>query len=239
MDEEPPKLGAGASDHISALLRMGAGAIPVAGAAFSELITHVIPGVRLERIEEYLRWLTVKLQALTQEELQCRLQEPENISTFEEGGYQCSRAITSDRREQIASIVAHGISGDSSAAIEARRLLNLLSELDDGQIIILSSHLSKNMFDDKFHERHRHILTGPAVHMQSPTEDIDKRAVHELAKAQLISLGLLRPRYKKPKKGEAPEFDLKTGMVKASSVDLTPLGRLLLRRIGIAAEGEA
>jgi hypothetical protein len=48
---------------------------------------------------------------------------------------------------------------------------------------------------------------------------------------RLRRLSLIRATYKKPKKGELPEWDFKTGMIKAQSDRITPLGRLLLRYI--------
>jgi hypothetical protein len=44
-------------------------------------------------------------------------------------------------------------------------------------------------------------------------------------------LGLLRRRFKTFKKGEVPEYDDKTGMIKAVGHEITPLGRLLLKSI--------
>ena len=238
MTDNPPPLGAGPSDHISTVLRMGVSAIPVAGGAFSELITRIIPGVRVDRIEEYLRWLTEKLQDLTDAQKAEKLADPEKIWIFEEGAYQSARGTSEMRREQIANIVAAGIAGEIKASTEARRLLNLISQVDDAQIIILASYLTSNMFDNDYQKRHENILTGPALHMKSPRQDIDRGAVHDLGKSQLVTLGLLSPQYKRLKKGEMPEFDPKTGMMKRTGYQLTPLGRLLLRRVGLASEDE-
>lgn len=82
-----------------------------------------------------------------------------------------------------------------------------------------------------FFEEHEETIRGPMVVMGSPQEDADRGAVHQTYRAHLRRLGLLRATYKKPKKGEPPEWDLKTGMLKASSDRITPLGRLLLRHI--------
>jgi hypothetical protein len=54
-----------------------------------------------------------------------------------------------------------------------------------------------------------------------------------------VQLGLLRSNFKGVKKEEIPEFDSRTGMVKASGRQITSLGRLLLRQSGLAAPGEA
>jgi hypothetical protein len=45
-------------------------------------------------------------------------------------------------------------------------------------------------------------------------------------------LGLLKIRFNKPNKGEVPEFDEHTGMIKAQGYDITSLGELFLRSIG-------
>jgi hypothetical protein len=39
-------------------------------------------------------------------------------------------------------------------------------------------------------------------------------------------------------RGQLPEFDETTGMMKASGHEMTPLGRMLLREIGLAKPGE-
>ena len=56
--------------------------------------------------------------------------------------------------------------------------------------------------------------------------------------AHLARLNLLRPGLKRPRRGEFPEFDEKTGMMKASGYRVTPLGYMLLARIGQIAEHE-
>ena len=74
-------------------------------------------------------------------------------------------------------------------------------------------------------------LNSPPAYLGAPQELVDKRAIHETHKAQLVRLGLLKIRFKKPKRGDPPEFDEKTGIIKAQGHDLTFLGGLLLRSI--------
>lgn len=69
--------------------------------------------------------------------------------------------------------------------------------------------------------------------MGSTQAELDKHAIYMSYTDHLVRLGLLRPRFRKPKKGELPEFDEKTGMLKASGYDVTPLGRLMLRYIDL------
>jgi hypothetical protein len=122
--------------------------------------------------------------------------------------------------------------------LQAKRLLRLLAEIDDGQIIVLASYLHKNHEDDAFRERHKDILDPVPVHSGSDQDEIDTAALHELARAELLRLGLMRAYFKTAKKGELPEFDPSTGMMKMSSRRLTPLGRMLLVQIGLAAPGD-
>ncbi len=235
---EFPTLGPDERDRGVAILKSVAGFAPGVGSALAEIINRFIPNQRIDRIEQYIQRLHEALRDMPEALIRERIHSPESVDLFEEGGFQSARAISEERREQIANVVAYGLSGEDKERIEAKRVLKLLRELDDDQIIILTAHLSKNMFDDDFQERNQHILYGPAVHMQSSREEMDQATMIELAKAQLISLGLLRPRFKNIKKGEIPEFDSKTGTIKRQSLDISPLGRLVLRRIGIAGDDD-
>ncbi|MDK3020955.1 hypothetical protein [Pseudodonghicola flavimaris] len=235
MSDENPPLGPGPSDHIVPVLRMLAGAVPVVGSALNELITQVIPGVRQKRVEDYLRYLSEKLSGLSEEQLKQRLLSEPGLDLFEEGGYQTARALSDERREQIATAVAEGLSGDEQNLLAAKRMLILLRELDEGQVIVLTSQLRRYRDDSEFMQRHANILTPVRAHLQSTRDELDAQTVQQIATQKLVSLGLLQPGFKKVKKGDIPEIDPKTGMLSASGVDITPLGRLLLRTIGLAS----
>ena len=97
MSEDEPPLGAGPSDHVAAALRMGAGAVPFAGAAFNELITLVIPDVRQSRVEVYLRFLKSKVEELSEEQLKMKLSSELAIDVVEEGAFQAVRALSDER----------------------------------------------------------------------------------------------------------------------------------------------
>lgn len=236
--EDEPPLGAGASDHVAAALRMGAGAVPFAGAAFNELITLVIPGVRQSRVEAYLRYLKSKVNELSEEQLRMKLSSELAIDVVEEGAFQAVRALSDERRDQITHAVAFGLRGDQQELLEAKRMLQLLRELDEAQVILLASKLMKNYNDDSFRSTHANVLKPVLAHLQSTRDEIDRSIVQSIGEQKLLTLGLIRRRFSKPKKGEFPEFDEKTGMVKATGIDITPLGKLLLRRIGLAEEDD-
>jgi len=115
-------------------------------------------------------------------------------------------------------------------------MLQLLRELDEAQVILLASKLMKNYNDDSFRSTHANVLGPVLAHLKSTREELDRSIVQSIGEQKLLTLGLIRRTFSKPKKGEFPEFDEKTGIVKAKGIDITPLGKLLLRRIGLAEE---
>lgn len=223
---------------LTVTVKGGLGIIPGVGGLLAEVAGQFIPQQRIERLEDYARHLSQRLDQTDERLLREKLEDPERIDLFEEGALQSARALSPERQDYIASVVARGITGDEKMRIEAKRMLKLLREIDDDQIIILAGKLRRNEGDQDYQERHAAIITPPRVHLDSPRGELDKDALFELARMELVRLGLLAPTFKSLKKGEQPEFDQKTGMMKQQSRRLTPLGRMLLRHIGLAAEDE-
>jgi hypothetical protein len=216
----PP--GATGRDRAVAIARAIAGMVPVAGPALAELITEFIPGQRQERLHDWLRRVAERLAGVEEATLRGRLREPENVALIEEGGYQAARAISEERRQQIADLVAGGVADDRRDYLESRRVLRLLGELDDAEVVLLASYLWKNYHGSDYWERHANVLQGPAVHLGSSRDELDQAAVRETGQQHLLQLGLLE---------QKPQG-------RSVSVQLTPLGRLLLRRIGLAGEDD-
>jgi hypothetical protein len=216
-----PSLGPSNLDRTVALARALAGMVPIAGSLIAELITEVMPGQRHERIEHWLRHLAERLASVEEASLRERLREPENVALFEEGAYQATRAISEERRRQIAELVAGGIADDRRDYIESHRLLRLLGELDDGEVIILAGYLQKNRQGD-FRERHANVLRDLPTHPGSSRDELDADTVRKAGRQHLVQLGLLD----------------QGAIGGAASIQLNGLGRLLLRRIGIAGDDD-
>lgn len=117
-------------------------------------------------------------------------------------------------------------------------MLKVLVELEDDQIIVLTSYLRKNTRNKEFYKKHAEVLETKRNYLGGGTKRADESVMQRTAKQHLVRLELLQPTFKKPTKGEIPEFDLKTGMIKASGYKLTWLGSMLLRYLGIAKLGE-
>lgn len=233
----PPDLRHNDQDTKVALLKAVAGLVPVAGSTLAELIGMVISGQRQDRLAEFCELLSARLDGL-EAGLRERIVEPENIELIEEGATQAARAVSEQRRQYIASVVANGLDGDQRAKIEAKRLLNILAQIDDDQIIILASYVRRNREDDQFFKRHESILAPVRAHLGSSQDELDRDTFYKLPRAMLRQLGLLTADHGVPAKGALPEFDQATGQIKVKRLLLSPLGRLLLARIGLITSDE-
>ena len=224
---------------IAAIIGKGlVGAIPFVGPLVAEIVGTIIPNQRIDRIEALLKYLEEKLSAADQNEIKKRITSPESVDLIEDGFVQTSRALSDERKEYIASLLKNSLTDESLRHIEYKTLLSLLGELNDLEVLILKSHsivVGGGEYRE-FWDKHGDALTPPRAFLGSSQDDLDKHTLHETQKAHLARLGLLKPQFKKPKKGEIPEFDEKAGMIKAQGYNITSLGRLLLRSIDQGGE---
>jgi hypothetical protein len=195
--------------------------VPIAGSLIAELITEVVPGQRQERVEGWLCHLAQRLASVEEATVRARLREPENVALFEEGAYQATRACSEERRRQIAELVAGGIADDRRDYLESHRVLRLLGELDDAEVIILAGYLQKNREGD-YWKQHANVLQDLAVRLGSSRDEIDADTVRKAGRQHLVQLGLLD----------------QGALGGAASIQLNGLGRLLLRRIGLAGDDD-
>jgi len=221
-----PKLGSGASDRIAAALRGVAGVVPVVGSALAEIVTEIVPNQRLDRIETYLKLLGEEVSALDMYDASERMKRPDNVDLIEDGARQAARALTDERKRFIARAVAAGISADDRDKINEKRILGLLGELDDEEVLLLDAYNSND------HEKFRRLRPEPAF-IGSPADVIDRDALYEAAGTKLERLSLLEQKVRLDSKTKLPEFDTFTGRPKGYR-QITRLGRLVLHRIGLS-----
>lgn len=205
------------------------GMIPIVGSLAAEVIGTLIPNQRMERINEYLHILGEKVANIEASVLENKFHEAGFIDLFEDSLFQAARALTQERKENIASLVKNSITDEKAEYLRYKYLLSLLSELNDVEILLLQSYVRHN--DQEFHSKHEDVLWKPLI-----SDNWDEKIVHENYKEHLVRLGLLKYRFKKPKKGEFPEFDEKTGAMKSQGHDITSLGRILLRHVDLMGE---
>jgi hypothetical protein len=214
------------------------GAIPFVGPLAAEIVGALIPNQRINRIESLLKLLESKIPTEDRTKVEGRIVSPESVDLIEDGFIQASRALSEERKEYIASLLKNSLTDDELKHIEYKRLLSILGELNDLEVLILKSHTTYRgqPEHEEFWQAHDSALTPPLAHMGSTQEEIDKHTIYQTHILHLANLGLLKARFKKPKRGELPEFDDKTGMIKAQGYDVTGFGRLLLRSIDQGGE---
>ncbi|PKR59936.1 hypothetical protein [Thalassospira lohafexi] len=222
-ENQHPPLG---DTSTSKALRIGAsvaGAVPFVGASIQTVLTEIIPNVRADRVESYIRHLQDQIDEL---KLKLALEKPEGLDLFEEGLWQSARAFTEERKKYIGELVISGLNCEEAEQHRVRHNLRILNQIGDDEILILSSYQSKYQAissDDAkaFRKKHKSVL-GPFSRALG-SADRSKAAHKDALLAHLASFGLLK----------VTEEDFETSRVKHA---LTSQGVALLRYIGIAED---
>jgi hypothetical protein len=125
---------------IAAIIGKGLlGAIPFVGPLAAEIVGAIIPNQRIDRIETVLRLLETKISEEDKEKVKQRIVSPESVDLIEDGFVQASRALSEERKEYIASLLKNSLTDDQLKHIEYKRLLSILGELNDLEVLILKS----------------------------------------------------------------------------------------------------
>ncbi|MEO8496478.1 MAG: hypothetical protein ABI614_15525 [Planctomycetota bacterium] len=213
IDPEQKQLQSTWVDGVTSLSKSAIGVVPYAGTFFAEIVGHVIPNQRIDRIVRFIKKLDDRLREL-EATLDERCNDPEVVDILEDSFFQAARAITDDRLDYIADMVANGLSQDELNFAEAKRMTWLLGQLEDVEIILLRSRLPRTdrelKKDQEFRTRHTNHIHSTPVHLGSSPEEREKDAIRTSYFTHLQRLGLL-----------------------ADEAKLTTLGRILLRYLNL------
>jgi hypothetical protein len=175
-------------------------------------LNEIIPGYRLDRIEDFLRYLDRKADRQKFEEW---VRTDDGAEHFEESIRQAAKSKNEKRREYLANLVVEGMTEDQLHARRARQMLRLIEMIDDDQLIILTSYLPKYSFfpsqaTKEFKEKHQFILGPFSREIGEWNPDGDSAFHKDALEDHLNSLGLLiiieqylkaGPAYTRPKLG--------------------------------------
>lgn len=205
-----------------AALKGGIGSIP-GGSLVVELLNVIIPDRRLERVEKLLMILASKELEMDSQEIKHQFYLPEFADIFEDVIHQAVRALSDERLEYLASILERSLSDEQIKHLKTKRLLLILGEINDVEIIILQSYELKNQRNGAFKETHQNIFKYEYIATTSSQEEKEQNAILQNYKDHLVNLGLI-------------------GLTNSSSnstLHLTPLGGMLLNKIGLEQESTA
>jgi len=206
--------------------------VPGAGGFFSLIAGQIIPNQRAERLAEFatrlgrrLRVAEGAVESLTERfEALANSLSSEQIALFEDGAIAAAKATSQERIEGVAKIVAEGLSASDLEASNQRRLLNLINDLSDEDIVVLTSYSFTYGRNQEWRAAHSQALEPTRAHMGSSQEELDRNTMRELRTSRLLSLGVL---VEKANAGGRSTYK-----------DLTPLGRYVLKQLGVLGDDE-
>jgi hypothetical protein len=208
-------LGLSRADYGASILKAALGLIPFAGPILAEVVNDFIPGQRTDRLVEFVKELDARLTEVTQERFAANARTPEGADLMEDGLWMAARALTEERRKAIANLLIKSLAAEELRYGESKKLLQLLNELQDPEIIMLRYFYLLSAGDDSandFYNLHEAILEPDTSSMESSEQEGNRGALYEAYKSTFRRLGLTEPR---------------------SDTDLNLLGRMLVRYIGI------
>ena len=124
--------------------------IPIVGQALAEVITELVPNQRVERVEKYLLYLSEEIDSLKVENVDAVMKRPENVDLIEDGVYQAIRALSDERKRYLVRAVAQGIGAEARDKLNEKRVLALIGDLDDSDLLLLDAFASGNKGREKF-----------------------------------------------------------------------------------------
>ena len=222
-------------DYVLSAARAAVGPIPIVGPLISELVGTVVPNQRVERIAKFLEELERRVRELeSPETITEQLRDESFTDLLEEGCRQAARSLSDERREYIASVICNGLSSERIRYVESRHLLRILDEVNDIEIIWLRFYREAVLDGDAdFRNKHTEVLDPAVAYLGSSQSDTDKATLQESYKQHLARLGLLEPTYRTDFDTRKPQFDEWSGRPETTGYEITSLGRLLLRQIGL------
>lgn len=223
------------TDYVVATAKAVLGAVPFAGSLLAELAGTIIPKQRLDRLADYTQKLEARFNGLDRERLRSKLTDENFTDLFEETVRHAARAVTDERRAYLASLFATGVSEDRISFIETKHLLRILGEVNDIEIIWLRFYLNPVFDGDhEFRTKHEAVLEPVSAALDSDQATLDKHALQQNYLQHLVSLGLLDRPLDVDSKTGYPKFDKLSRDWKTRGHHVSPLGRLLLRHIGLS-----
>ena len=235
-DSEHEDLKLRLADYSVAVTRGAANLIPIVGPVLAEVLGVVIPQQRIDRITKFAEELERRLSSVEKNMLESQLNNDEFTDLIEEGFQQAAHSLSDERRQYIASLIANSLSSENISYAESRHLLRILDEVNDIEIIWLRFYLEPTMGgDEAFRETHRDVLEPISATFGSSQETLDRSTLQKSYKEHLFQLRLLERRYRMDHKTKEPAFDTRTGTQEVQGYEITSLGRLFLKEIGLGS----
>ena len=234
--ELPDEIKTHAIDYVASGAKAALGVVPFAGSLLAEVAGSIIPNQRIDRIADFAFKLQARIEQLEEAQVRSELNDEEFTDLLEESLRQASRSTSDERRLYLASLVASSLNSEAIEHAESKHLMRLLGEINDIEILWLRFfHISTIDGDKEFRELHAGVFKHRIATVGSSRQELDDHALQQSYKDHLVQLGLVRENIKRNRDG-TPEYDKFTGKPAVSYREASPLGRLLLRSIGMISD---
>lgn len=235
-DKLPNEIKVKAIDYVTSGAKAILGVVPFAGSLLAEVAGSIIPNQRVDRIADFSFKLQARIEQLEEAHIRSELDDEEFTDLLEESLRQASRATSETRRQYLASLVGSSLSSDALEYAESKHLMRILGELSDVEVLWLRFfHEPTIEGDNEFRELHVGVFRHIVANLGSSREELDEHALQKSYKEQLVRLGLVDEHISKARDG-TPKYDKFTGKPTVSHRQASPLGKLLLRSIGMIAD---
>lgn len=214
--------------YAGAFIKGGIASVPLVGSFAVELLNVTIPNQRQERIEKLLTILSSKVFDIEPKQLEEKFNSSDFIDIFEDILFQSVRATSSERLEYLASVVEYGLRREEIDYLQIKRLLEILKEINDVEVILLQSYKKKNRYNRDFEKNHSNIFD---LSQLEPDRGLEHKVMLENYNSNLINLGLVG------KSRIVDNFSCKHS-ISESALWITKLGVMLLEKIGIKQDEE-
>ena len=208
------------SDIAVILGKTALGSIPTVGPLVAEIIGNLIPDLRFKRIFSLLEVLESKIDPAEKTKVETKMLEEKSVDLMEDGFLQAARALSEERIEHIASLLKNSLTDEDLEQSAYKRLLFLLGEINDVEVITLMGYSMHGAEQQEFWEKHREVLIGEPLRFPTSREKVDQNAIYKTYRSNLVRLDLLESKIQGP----------------SQSYEITSLGRLLLRSIDQGSE---
>ena len=248
-DDVHPALRETASDIVRSLTGGIADIVlPVFG---SSLLNAVVGEVARSRIDRFARFMTRLDRTVKRLEDQGALHPPMSgakLGLFEDGARVAVRAQSDERLDQLAHLVACGLTGSDIVASDNHRLLEVIKQLSDDEVVYLFSfsqpgqspgwRAQHRALIDPFEEarafnenreQHPDASAEPAeITAARYQENRRVQIMYDLREKKLLSLGVVRR-----EQVSSTAAERAAGKTRYYPVQLSALGEIVLSRLGL------
>jgi hypothetical protein len=176
------------ADRVASFLKAVAGTAPIVGSMLAEVLAVTIPNQKQDRVIAFLKVLGDKIKYIEEDVLRAKVQSESFTNLLEDALHYAARSVTDEKREYLASLLKNNLTKTEVDDIGQKELLELLSSLNDAEIIILKFETLWRKEREEFEQKHGYVL---AHRIMDDRDAYSRAALRDRYEEKLIKLGLL------------------------------------------------